>query len=133
MKEINISVPEKGRDERVENYERVSNFVKDNLGVLYQGALKAEEFGLSIDRKSVQAIPADHYAPDRVQVGGIRLHAIQGLKWTSNWSLKESLAGNAYAAPSDEDLKEAVTVIMGLLELYGQDIKSSIKIEVTNK
>lgn len=125
-KELKLATPEIGRNEYWEQFNKISQFVKENWAALYEGAIR---LGVAIE--------GDCYAPQRISIwaedrpesrkeviGQTRLHADKGLKYAVGHKY------NDLDAPSERTLVETVKDINMLLDAAKEEIKSSIKIVV---
>lgn len=84
---------------------QMNEFVRANFDILYEGAVR---LGCEI--------PADYYAPERVQIGNTRLHARQGLKYADGHKYSDD------AAPSEEQLRQTVKDLQALIDAASEVI-----------
>lgn len=86
---------------------QMNEFVKINFGLLYEGAVR---LGCEIS--------ADYYAPERVQIGGTRLHALTGLKYADGHKCSDD------AAPSESQLRQTVKDLQTLIDAASENISA---------
>jgi hypothetical protein len=85
--------------------DQLNQFVLNNFGLLHEGAIR---IGC--------AIPADYYAPQRVQIGKTRLHFVQGLKYADGHHYSDG------AAPSEIQLKNTIKDLQTLIDAAAENI-----------
>ena len=110
---LSLEVVEIGTNQISRNWDKISDFVLSNWDALYIGAINLD-----------MNIEADCYAPERIQIGSVRLHATSGLK----------IAGSShkYDSPQyeDEDIFLAVEAVRDLLAAAARDINSRYTINI---
>jgi hypothetical protein len=87
--------------------DQLNEFVLQNFSTLYEGAVR---LGCEI--------PADYYAPERVQVGSTRLHASRGLKYADGHKYSDD------AAPSESQLRQTIKDLQVLIDAAAEDIEA---------
>ncbi len=90
-------------------------FVKQNFDLLYEGATRLE-----------YNIPADHFAPRRVQINNTHLHKSQGLKYASGHKYSEE------TAPTEEQLRETVRDLQQLIDVAAENIQKPFELIIVN-
>ncbi len=85
--------------------DQMDAFVQSTFDVLYEGAVR---IGCEI--------PADYYAPRRVQINNTRLHEKQGLKYADGH--KHSAMG----APSERQLRQTIKDLQSLIDAAAENI-----------
>ena len=92
---------------------QMNEFVKNNFALLYEGAVR---LGCEI--------PADYYAPERVQIGETRLHASKGLKYADGHKYSDS------AAPSEIQLKKTIKDLQTLIDAASEHIPAPFTLNI---
>jgi hypothetical protein len=85
--------------------DQINEFVRNNFALLYEGAVR---LGCEI--------PADYYAPKRVQIGKTRLHASQGLKYADGHHYSNE------SAPSEIQLRQTIKDLQTLIDAAAENI-----------
>ena len=99
-----------------EIWEQLDQFVKDNFELLYEGAVR---LGCEI--------PADYYAPRRIQIGKTRLHERQLIKY---------LDGHKYddpSTPSESQLRQTVKDLQTLIDKASEVIPAPFTLKIVEK
>jgi hypothetical protein len=86
--------------------DQMDEFVRENFELLYEGAVR-----LGCD------IPADCYAPRRVQIGETRLHKRQGLKYADGHKY------SSYGSPSEKQLRQTVKDLQSLIDAAAKNFE----------
>lgn len=85
--------------------DQMDEFVRENFELLYEGAVR---LGCNI--------PADCYAPRRVQIGETRLHRRQGLKYADGHRY------SAEGAPTEGQLRQTIKDLQTLIDAASEVI-----------
>lgn len=109
----NLKMKSAGTDEAISFINNLSQAVKENWDVIFLGATR---LGLEI--------PADYYAPERVQTGETRLHNSIGVKYADGWKYSE-LTG-----PTVDQIQKTVADIQTLIDAGAENLKINLKLEV---
>lgn len=92
---------------------QMNEFVNCNFDLLYEGAVR---LGCEI--------PADYYAPERVQIGNTRLHAVTGLKYADGHKCSDD------AAPSESQLRQTVKDLQTLIDAAAYNIPAPFSLNI---
>lgn len=92
---------------------KMNEFVKNNFDLLYEGAARLG-----------YAIPANEYAPQRVQIGSTRLHARVGLKYADNHEYSD------HASPSEDQLRQTVKDLQKLIDAAAKNIPAPFALNI---
>ena len=115
MEKLIIKTKTVGQNGLVDLRNQINEFVKTNFNILYEGALR---IGCGI--------ASDYYAPERVQIGSTRLHALQGLKYAD---------GHKYscdAAPSECQLRQTIKDLQSLIDAAALVIPAPFTLKIEN-
>jgi hypothetical protein len=107
METLKIQTKNVGQNGFFDLRNQMSEFVKSNFGLLYEGAVR---LGC--------AISSDYYAPERIKIGNTRLHASQSLKYADGHKYSDD------AAPSEKQLRQTVVDIQTLIDAAVQNISA---------
>lgn len=113
MKTLKITTKTVGQNGFFDLRNQMSEFVTNNFALLYEGAVR---LGCEIS--------ADHYAPERVQIGNTRLHAAQGLKYADGHKYSDD------AAPSEKQLRQTVVDIQKLIDAAAEIIPAPFSLNI---
>ena len=91
----------------------LNKFVKSNFDLLYEGAVRLG-----------YAIPADYYAPDRVQIYNTRLHAVQGLKYADGHKYTDDVA------PTEAQLRQTVKDLQALIDAAAENVPAPFTLNI---
>jgi len=105
METLTLTIKTIGQNGFFELRDQLNSFVRNKFELLYEGAIR---MGCEI--------PADYYAPKRVQIGNTRLHALQGLKYADGHKYSDS------AAPSEIQLKNTIKDLQTLIDAASEHI-----------
>lgn len=94
-------------------WKKINEYVDENFNVLYEGAVRLDCH-----------IPADYYAPRRIQINETRIHERDCLKIADGHHMKWD------ENPDEERIVNAVRDINLLIEAAEKEIKSTIEIVV---
>ena len=112
MEEIIIRVPETiGQNGFWETRNQLNLFVRKYFDALYEGAVR---LGCNI--------PADYWAPRRVQVNYTRLHRCVGLKYASGHKYNDD------CPPTKQQLIETINDIQRLLDAAAENIEAPFEL-----
>lgn len=113
METLVIKLRPIGKNGLFELRDFLDEFVEENFGILYEGAVR---LGCEI--------PADYYAPKRVQIGETRLHQKQGLKYADGHKY------SADGAPSESQLRQTVKDLQTLINAASSEIIAPFTLKI---
>lgn len=114
MEKLVIEVKPIGKNGLKELRNQLDKFVKENFDLLYEGAIR---LGLNI--------PADYYAPRRVQINHTRLHQASGLKIADGHHKYHD-----DAAINEDQLRQTVADLQQLIDAAAENIKPPFSIQI---
>lgn len=113
METLTIKTKTVGQNGSFDLRNQMGEFVNSSFALLYEGAVR---LGCEI--------PADYYAPDRVQIGNTRLHASMGLKYADGHKYSD------YAAPSESQLRQTVKDLQTLIDAASEVIPAPFTLNI---
>lgn len=113
MEALTINTKTVGQNGFFDLRNQMDEFVSRNFGLLYEGALR---LGC--------AIAADYYAPERVQIGNTRLHALVGLKYADGHKYNDE------CAPSESQLRQTVKDLQTLIDAASEVIPAPFTLNI---
>lgn len=113
METLSIATKTVGQNGFFDLRNQMNEFVCNNFAILYEGAVRLG-----------YAIPADYYAPKRVQIGSTRLHASQGLKYADGHKYSDA------AAPHESQLRQTVKDLQSLIDAASENIPAPFTLNI---
>ena len=113
METLKIEIKTIGENGLFDLRDQLNEFVRNNFALLYEGAVR---LGCEI--------PANYYAPKRVQIGETRLHASRGLKYADGHKYSDS------AAPSESQLKNTIKDLQALIDAAAEHIPAPFTLNI---
>ena len=117
MKEIKLTVNEVTQHPNDALRDELNEFVAEHWHILVQGAKRLNVL-----------IPADYYAPQRIQIRKTRLHQDIFLKVADGHHWKKS-----YWLISEKELTQTVADIQTLLDAASEEVKTSMTLKIERK
>ena len=116
MKTLTLHLKPVGKNGFVQLRRKLDRFVEDSFEILYEGGVR---MGCNI--------PADYYAPRRVQIRETRLHAHQGLKYATGHKYSDD------AAPSEAQLRHTVKDIQSLIDAAAENVPAPFTLTIVSE
>ena len=113
METLTLTIKTIGSNGLFDLRDQLNKFVRSNFYLLYEGAIR---IGCEI--------PADYYAPERVQIGETRLHAVQGLKYADGHKYSNE------SAPSESQLRQTVKDLQSLINAASENIPAPFTLNI---
>lgn len=110
-----LKAKKQGIDHAILFINELSQFVKENWETLFLGATR---LGCEI--------PSDYYAPERMQIGGTRLHRSIGVKYADGWKY------SGLVGATEKQLKQTVADVQTLLDAAAEERKIGVKLKIEN-
>jgi len=117
MKTLELTISKGGANKIYNQYEKLNKFVVENFEALYSGAVKLQA-----------NIPGDYYAPERIQLGTVRLHKHKGIKYIGGFKYS-----NHPNSITENDVLDAFESIQKLIEAFEEDVDCSFTINIEKK
>jgi len=112
MKE-NLTLKTIGQNGPANIRSQLDEFVQKNFNLFYEGAVR---LGCNI--------PADYWAPERVQINNTRLHARQGLKYGAGHKYTED------KSPTEAQLRQTIKDLQALIDTAAKDIPAPFTLNI---
>ena len=113
METLTLTIKPIGQNGLFELRNILNNFVQENFELLYEGAIR---MGCEI--------PADYYAPKRIQIGETRLHSSWGLKYADGHKYSDGLA------PSEIQLKKTIKDLQTLIDADSERVPAPFTLNI---
>ena len=113
METLKLTIKPVGQNGLFDLRGQMDKFVQSNFELLYEGAVR---LGCEI--------PADYYAPRRVQIRETRLHESQGLKYADGHKYSND------AAPTESQLRQTVKDIQTLIDAAAEVIPTPFTLNI---